>query len=101
MLVLQPLPSPALVKLEPALANEMADCVLWAPRIGRARPRARHICWQESLDQTVRTPGDVAASADTLYVDRMYGSAGDMAEAQQPCLVLPEEAGHASPTNLG
>lgn len=48
-----------------------------------------------------RTRGDVVASAGTLYVDRMYGSAGDMGGAQQPCLVLPEEAGHASPTNLG
>lgn len=89
------------MKLEPALAGEMADCVLWAPRIGRARPRGRHICWRASLDQTVRTRDGVAASADTLYADRMYGSAGDMAEAQRPYLVLLEEAGHASPTNLG
>lgn len=47
------------------------------------------------------TPGDVVAIAGTLFADRMFGSAGGMAVAQQPYHELRGEAGLEDPKSRG
>lgn len=43
--------------------------------------------------------GGVVASADTLYVGRMYESVEDTEEERPPCHAPLEEVEHASPTS--